>query len=193
MIIWEVEDLVNVEALIFRNDLRDISPLQIHDDNFSHLSGNGYYHEETEEGTIIIFGEVKPYCIQHISFAIKDEKTEKLVEEFVEEECFEMDEVSVVINENCSSNILFCYEYGIDFSENFEDEYATYYDKEKQKVTGYVFLSEDDANLFEEIQELQEAFAKENGLDVDFINNSEYEVKIKELEQEVNEYIEERF
>ena len=50
-----------------------------------------------------------------------------------------------------------------------------------------------DANLFEEIQELQEAFAKDNGLEVDFISNGEYEVKIKELEQKVNEYIEESF
>lgn len=183
--------MVDVEALIFRNDIREVSPLQIHDDNFAHLGGKGYYHEETtDDCSIIIFGESEPYGFEDITSTIKDSKTLELIDEFVKKRCFEMEQVFVAINENCSNNILFCYDYDIDFSEYFEDEYSEYYDEKKNKITGYVFLEQDDADLFEAVQEVQEKFAKENGLDVNFVGNSEYEEKIKELEQKVIDYIE---
>lgn len=182
-----------IEALIFRNDLRAISPLKIHDNNFLHLSGEGYYHEKTERDTIIILGEKKSYEFQNIMNVI-DEKTKKLVDEFLDKDCLEMDEVSIVINENCINNILLSYDYVNEFCEYFEDEYAIYYDEEKSKITGYVFLSSNDAYLFEEIQKFQEDFAKEKGLEDDFIDNiMDYDVEIEELEMKVREYIEEKF
>lgn len=179
--------MVEIEALVFRDDIREESPLVIHDNNFLHLN-KGYFHVETGEGSIIKFGEEKPYQFSDITSVI-DEKTSELVEKFLEEGLLDIEQIGIVIDENCSSNILMYYENGIDFSEYIHDEYAEYYDNKKHKTTGYIFINSEDAYIFEKVQEIQERFSKDNGLNINFIYEEGNEDKVKQLAEIVEDFL----
>lgn len=178
-----------VEALIFRDDVRDISPLTIHDEKFLHLSGKGYYHKETEEGSIIIFGQNEFSPFQDIT-DVMDEESKKLANEFLDKELIDIEAVFIVISDNCDFNILMNYDCcDVDLDLYFKDGYAEFYDEDTD-TAGFVFLDQDDADLYEDIQQIQDDFVANNGLEVDFIFKEEYREKLNELVKEIEKYIE---
>lgn len=176
-----------VEALIFRDDVRESSPLQIHDDHFSHLSGERYYHKETGEGTIIIFGEKESYGFPNIT-EIMDEEDKKLAERFYDEKLIDIEDVYIAIADNFEYNIVVHDNSGIDFSLYLYGEYAEYYNEDTDQG-GFIFLNENDAELFEEIEEIQDNFVMKNGLESNFMYLEEHKEKLKKLEIEVENYL----
>lgn len=184
-----------VEALIFRNDYdydNEIDKVSVHDEKFADISKK-YKHFQTTDGSMIIIDEETPYYFRHITDKVS-ENMEELINESEEKDLLEIDEIGIAIDHDFDSNIMFNYDdEDFNFIDYFEDEYAEYYDREKKKITGYIFLNDEDAYLLEKVQEIQVLFAKENGLEVDFTKGENQNDKIKELADKVKRYIEEEF